>query len=220
MARQARKTQKTTVFSIKQNTINPIFRNREDREKFVSIIESNKKVYGFDIYAYCLLDDHDFWIILNAKNRSISSIMQSITISYALYRDDVNNLFIERYHSKPIYSKEELEKEINELKSDKRYETCNYCFYDQKQNLPLDFISILEDNLEIEQKHYKPLNDQNFIKLIDQYISDDEEICKNVSNRNDFIRKIYASYNVTQRQLAEYFDISTSSISKILRQGA
>ena len=55
-----RHLQKTTVFSIKQNTDSKLFRNKDDRKEFVSIVKRNKEKFGYDIYGYCLLDDDEF----------------------------------------------------------------------------------------------------------------------------------------------------------------
>lgn len=218
MARKARQTQKSTVFSIKQKTNQALFRDREDRKEFVSILKSSKAMYGFDIYAYCLLDDDEFWLILNAKNRSIASIMQSITISYALYRSDVEKLFSNRYSSKPIFNEEELEAEIGELKSDSRYQSCSYCFYNPVKNMPYPFISLVHEGVEIQLKHQTRLSDQDFIQIVNKKIKDQD--IENVDKRNEFIKHMYASYNITQRQLADYFKLSNSAISKILRMSA
>ncbi len=214
MARQARETQASSVFSIKQTTTQNIFRDKKDREEFVSILKATKDILGYDLYAYCLLDDNEFWLILNAKNQNIAKIMQSITIRYALYRKDVENLFASRYKSEPITSIDNLEKEVTRLKSDKRYETCAYCFYHPLEDKPFEFISLLDEPIQINLEHQKRLDDQKVEQILKK------KAWKNVSERNDLIRYAYANYNVSQRQLADYFDLSNSSISKILSTGA
>lgn len=210
MARQARETQKSTVFSIKQTTSQNIFRDKKDREAFVSILKATKDILGYDIYAYCLLDDNEFWLILNAKNHNIAKIMQSITIRYALYREDVSNLFESRYKSKPISSYENLEEEVSKLKSDQRYESCAFCFYHPLEDKPLEFISLLDEPILIDLKHQKRLDDKKVEAILKS------KSWENVNERNDIIRDAYANYNISQRQLATYFNLSNSSISKIL----
>lgn len=218
MARQARSKQQSSLFSIKQKTSQKLFRDRHDRQEFVSILKNAKAVYGLDIYAYCLLDDDEFWIILNAKHRSIASIMQSITIQYALYRKDVEKLFSNRYHSKPLFTVADLEAEITELKSDPRYTSCSYCFYSTVKNTPLPFISLTNEPVNIAPIHLTKLSDDSFLNIVAEKVT--KEIMGDVSLRNALIQDIYASYNVTQKQLADYFDLSCSAISKIIRQGA
>lgn len=218
MARQARSKQKSSVFSIKQKTHQDLFRDKEDRQQFVNILQSAKEVYGLDIYAYCLLDANEFWLIINAKHRNISAIMQSITIQYALYRDDVEKLFSTRYHSIPIHSVERLEQEVVELKSDSRYANCAYCFYSPIDMMPYPFISELDDKIEIQTKHLGKLSDYDFVRVVDKEVIKIEK--ENVQERNQLIQQIYANHNVTQKQIADYFDISSSAVSKILKQGA
>lgn len=194
-----------------------MFRNKSDRHMFVSILEDSKQKYGFDLYGYCLLDNDEFWIILNAKRRSISTIMQSISISYALYRDDTKNLFENRYHSDPLYTLEALDEEVSSLKSDIRYESCSYCFYDPKENIPLPFISDIDNDISIREKHSQILNESEFDKLMESLIQTIDIEDDNKESRNTLIKKIYAEYNVTQKQLANYFSLTSSSISKILK---
>lgn len=219
MARQPRKTQKTTVFSIKQSAEVPIFRDKSDRSVFVDILESSKEKCGFDLYGYCLLDEDSFWLIINAKNRSIASIMQSISISYALYRDDVKQLFKRRYKSEPIYDTDALNETMETLMSDPRYETCVYCFYDPIQNTPYPFITDVSDDLKIEQKYSEKIDMDTLSQYIESHVQEvygSLDILSDVNIRNDVIKHVYTYLNVTQTQISKYFEISNSLVSKIL----
>ena len=219
MARQPRKTQKTTVFSIKQSAEVPIFRDKSDRSVFVDILESSKEKFGFDLYGYCLLDEDSFWLIINTKNRSIASIMQSISISYALYRDDVKQLFKRRYKSEPIYDIDALNETMEILMSDSRYETCVYCFYDPIQNAPYPFITDVSDHLKIEKKYPKKTDMDTLSQYIESHVQEvygSLDILSDLNIRNDVIKHVYTYLNVTQTQISEYFEISNSLVSKIL----
>src|SRR5690554_4372168 len=219
MARQPRKKQKTTVFSIKQSAEVPIFRDKSDRSVFVDILESSKDKFGFDLYGYCLLDDDSFWLIINTKSRSIASIMQSISISYALYRDDVKQLFKRRYKSEPIYDIDALNETMEILMSDSRYETCVYCFYDPIQNTPYPFITDVSDDLKIEQKYPKKTDMDTLSQYIESHVQEvygSLDILSDLNIRNDVIKHVYAYLNVTQTQISKYFEISNSLVSKIL----
>ncbi len=219
MARQPRKLQKTSVFSIKQKTEVPIFRNQADRKFFMELLEKNKDKFGYDIYGYCLLDPDAFWIVLNCNNRSIASIMQAISISYALYRDDVDNLFSRRYISEPIYDLKTLEKTMEAMISDPRYETCHYCFYDPTMNLPLPFISKVNEGIDIQTKYLKKTTTSEMEAYIKDYVLETYEtlhMLEDLNVRNAVIRHVYANLNVTQKQLSQYFEIGNSAISKIV----
>lgn len=220
MARQARSLQKTSVFSVKQKTDEIMFRDRADRQVFVDLLESTKEKFGIDIFGYCLLEEDEFWILINVKERQISAIMQSLTICYALYRDDIKQLFTRRYKSKAIYNVEELKGELDNLISDPRYQTCRYCFYHPIENVPLPFISLVTDDINIIKEHSKGLNDQEVIEVIEDYVIeyfDDLEVLDDLESRNKIICHLYAEFNLTQKQLGTYFNLSNSSISKILK---
>lgn len=216
MARQARSVQKTSLFSVSQESDCDIFRNREDRDAFVAILEKAKLKFGFDIYAYCLLDCDRFWIIMDAKKRNIASIMQSICISYSLYRNHEDNLFKARYFSKPLYDKEGLQEEIESLKSDKRYRNCAYCFYHSLKQEPLPFISVVNEKIVVESQHAQGLEDEEVKYLIDSMLKTSSFDSKDLSQRNAVIKILYAQHNLTQKQLAQYFGLSVSSVSKII----
>lgn len=219
MARQPRKLQKSSLFSIKQKSDIKIFRNKEDRHAFVEILEQAKDKFGFDMYCYCLLDDDAFWLILNSNNRSVASIMQSISISYALYRSDVENLFSRRYKSEAIYNLNELSAIKKEMMQDQRYESCEFCFYNPKTKEPLEFISDIHQNIEIQTTYVQKTDTQSMIQFIEDYVKNhyaSSELLKELEIRNQIIKHVYSCLNVTQSQLSDYFGISNSAISKIL----
>ena len=213
MARQARSVQKTSLFSIRQQTDTDIFRNQKDREMFVEIIQKAKVKFGFDLYGYCLLDNNAFWLIIDVKKRSLATIMQSICISYALYREDETKLFKNRYLSKPLYDFSELEDELQNLQSDRRYKQNSFCYFDPKTNQPHAFIAMFNPHMSVEKIHATHFDNDGAYQKI-QKLSDSN--FDSIEQRNNKIKELYANYNFTQKQLADYFKLSVSSVSKIL----
>lgn len=61
-----------------------LFRNDIDKDKFLLILKKYKAIFKFKVYAYCLMDTHAH-ILIAANGASISRIMQSINLSYAIY---------------------------------------------------------------------------------------------------------------------------------------
>lgn len=61
-----------------------IFFEDKDRYKFLEIIKETKIKYDYEVYAYCLMDNH-VHIIIYDKTNLLSKIMQSIEISYSIY---------------------------------------------------------------------------------------------------------------------------------------
>ena len=50
----------------------------------IEIIKDTKEKYNYELYAYCLMDNHVHLVIYD-KNEEISKMMQSIEISYVRY---------------------------------------------------------------------------------------------------------------------------------------
>lgn len=86
MARQARVKSATGVYHIMVRSLSEfdLFRNAEDKMKYLRLIRKYKQKYGFDVYAYCLMDNHSHMII-DCLGADISKIMQVINFCYAQY---------------------------------------------------------------------------------------------------------------------------------------
>lgn len=86
-----------------------IFLDDEDKNKFLRELIKLKKNYSYEIYAYCLMNNH-VHIAIYDKENNISKIMQSIGIRYSLYfnkkYDRVGHLFQNRFLSKTIETRE------------------------------------------------------------------------------------------------------------------
>ncbi len=107
MPRKARNYSEIKVYHIiirgvdKQN----IFYEDKDKYNFLKIIRNTKEKYNYEIYAYCLMDNHVHMVIYDKENQ-LSKIMQSIEISYVIYFNSkyerVGHLFQNRFLSKKI----------------------------------------------------------------------------------------------------------------------
>ena len=88
-----------------------IFLDEYDKNKFISILKETKEKYNYEIYAYCLMDNHVHLVIYD-KEQKISKIMQSIEISYVFYfnmkYDRIGHLFQDRFFSKKVEDREYL----------------------------------------------------------------------------------------------------------------
>lgn len=82
MARKARKSNSSTLLSIVQRSTQGLIRNNEDREAMLEILKQAQSKYGYECYAYCLLDNQILSLVLDTKGRSISPIMSSILVAY------------------------------------------------------------------------------------------------------------------------------------------
>lgn len=75
MPRGKRVKSKTRIYHTILRGINKqtIFIEDEDFEKFIEILADCKEVSGFELYAYCLMDNH-VHLLIKEKNESIDQI--------------------------------------------------------------------------------------------------------------------------------------------------
>lgn len=113
MPRIIRQISNTKVYHIILRGIDKqdIFLSEKDYNKFLKILKETKEKYEYEIYSYCLMNNH-VHIIIYDKDNNLSKIMQSMAISYSIYfnkkYDRVGHLFQNRYLSKKIEDKEYL----------------------------------------------------------------------------------------------------------------
>ena len=107
MPRQARQKSKTGIYHIIKRGINrqDIFHDDEDKSAYLERLSNYKNQCGFEIYAYCLMDNH-VHLLLKEGATSISDIMKKIGASYVYWYNwkynRTGHLFQDRYKSEPI----------------------------------------------------------------------------------------------------------------------
>jgi len=62
-----------------------IFKDDNDFEKYLLLVQSYKKKYAFDLYAYCLMNNHVHLLIETDREGILSKAMQGLNLSYALW---------------------------------------------------------------------------------------------------------------------------------------
>lgn len=113
MPRVARNYSEIKVYHITIRGIDrqDIFFDDDDRYKFMDIIKETKEKYKYQIYVYCLMNNHVHFVIYD-KEEKISKIMQSIQVSYAFYFNKkyqrIGHLFQNRFFSKIVENREYL----------------------------------------------------------------------------------------------------------------
>lgn len=107
MPRTARKKHPGALLHIMVRSISEVslFRDTNDRDKFLEIIKKYQDLYMFNIYAYCLMTTHAH-LIVDCCGSDISKIMKSINQSYVLYYNKRygrhGHLFQDRFKSKIV----------------------------------------------------------------------------------------------------------------------
>ncbi len=109
MPRQSRRLSesKTYHIMIRGNERKNIFRDDNDRMRFLHILYEKNKDRKFSVYAYCLMNNH-VHILINEGSEKIARIMKRINVSYAYYFNKkyqrIGHLFQDRFKSEAIES--------------------------------------------------------------------------------------------------------------------
>lgn len=102
MPRTARELNEKQIYHIIIRGINKqnIFLEDIDRKTYLKYLKSVKEKIDFEIYAYCLMDNHIHLLIKDSRD-SISKIIQSSLVKYSKYfnkkYDRVGHLFQNRF---------------------------------------------------------------------------------------------------------------------------
>ncbi len=178
MPRSARVINNEGIYHVMErgNEKREIFRDDEDRTKFLQIVSCNKERYGFNVYAYCLMSNH-VHLLLGCNGCNISQMMKSINISYVhffnrkyrrcghLFQDrfkselvdtDAYVIEVSRYiHLNPVRA---MMVSIDDIT---QYPWSSYTQYISNKNghlLPVDtnfILGIFSDNLQMARRQYQ-----------------------------------------------------------------
>lgn len=113
MARKPRIKAEDAIFHVMCKSITEVnlFRDDEDKEKYLLLIKKYKKLYEVKLYGYCLMDNH-VHLLIDANGADISKVMHGVNFSYAVYFNKKYNrdghLFKDRFKSKIIYDEKYL----------------------------------------------------------------------------------------------------------------
>ncbi len=124
MGRQARKFGESNIYHVMLRGINrqEIFEDRQDKNKFLALLDEYKLRCGFAVYGYCLMGNHVHLLLHEAKNpcvnrvgdirdelgpgESLSQAMKRLCVSYVMYFNHkyarTGHLFQDRFKSEPI----------------------------------------------------------------------------------------------------------------------
>ena len=88
-----------------------IFPNNIDKQFFIDTISKYKKELGFDIFAYCVMDNH-VHLLIRDNNCQLETIFKKINTSYAIHYNKkynrIGHLFQDRYKSEAVLNDKQL----------------------------------------------------------------------------------------------------------------
>lgn len=227
MARQARIKDPHGTFHITQSSgkSRVLFERDEDRMHFLDILRRAQSKFQFRLYAYCLLSDSTYHLVLDLNGADMSKVMKSINIGYAMYLDTREPLFKDRYKSTLLEdpkSTDMIIKKIHE-KGDRENIYNSYCTYDLNHPLKLDWVSPLTDfgtQDEEECRNCIATMDEAEKKLFEVTLEKGmtlNELLKEKELRNELILKFRKNSTLSLKELGSLFGgLSESSICKIL----
>lgn len=109
MARKKRAKSKTQIYHVIMRGINKqtIFYDDEDYSTFLDIVRYYHEVCDFDVYCYCLMDNH-IHLLMKEQTLSISEIIRRIEIKFIHFYNKkyqrTGGLFEDRYKSEAVES--------------------------------------------------------------------------------------------------------------------
>ncbi|MBZ9688929.1 transposase [Clostridium estertheticum] len=232
MARKARLKADDAIFHIMCKSISEVdlFRDDEDKEKYLSLVKKYKDLYHVKIYGYCLMDNHSH-LLIYANGADISKVMHGINFSYAMYFNKKykreGHLFKDRFKSKIVDNDRYLRTvslyihnnptDIGEFKDcPEKYAYSSLGIYIGKTrdhfNL-VDFgfvIGFFGNNLDFARKHYYSLvfgcNDEKLKEEFEfkhektKYISERKLLVRNFKSE-DIMEFIATKMDISKFQL-------------------
>lgn len=113
MPRVVRKVSPIGIYHIMVRGVNRqiIFRRPRDKFKFLQTLSHYKEQCGFNIFSYCLMDNH-VHLLIKENREPISKCMHRINTSYAIWfnqtYDRYGSLFQGRYRSEAVYTPSQI----------------------------------------------------------------------------------------------------------------
>lgn len=245
MSRIARSYSQSGIYHILFRGINQqnIFEEKADYEKFIEITANVKSQMEFEIYAYCLMNNHVHIVMKEKCEKDISLIMKRILTGYVRWYNikygRSGALIANRYKSVPVEVDEyflELIRYVHQnpikagiAKKPEDYSYSSYTEYVKKPNIcDVDFVFGMMDKTEFKKFHKE--NGKFEFKVTDSKKKSDEEVIflikkeyeienpQDISKmprpeRNKIIAELKLKYST--RQLQRITGVSRSVISKI-----
>lgn len=237
MARQARIKDAFGTFHIRQEggSQRKLFESDADRNVFLSTVKKAQAKFEFQLYAYCLLDDNQYHLVLRVNGSDLSKIMKSINIGYAMYARCNGKLFKDRYKSKLLETESDQIQVVQELHGNTRSSTLwnSYCAYDPEVALELDWVTRLsagESATDCASRFLEEPLCTDCIQTVEEATSKLQRVASDLKMpipvllkdrpfRNQLIRDFRKQSTISLRELGMVFGgLSESSICKILNQ--
>lgn len=218
-----------------------IFKTKEEKEKYLSLIERYYQEYNILILAYCIMDNHTHLLIYAEDTKDISNFMAKINMKYAYfynhYHKRIGYVFRDRFYSKPINSQNQLLKCMKYIhmnpvrakivKNEEDYNFSSYHCYIQKNQLinskTLNLIFGTEKDYlkKFKEIEYEEKTKDNLEFAIEKFIIDNK-ISKIILKEEIWLKKLISylitnQYEFTKTELAKQVEISRAQFYRIIK---
>jgi hypothetical protein len=221
MARQARSKQSADTLLLTQKTTAVLFRDERDREVFLRGVKAAQERFNVSVIALCCSQPHEYALIIKHNGQPSSRLMQAINIPYALYRTDAQRLFASRFKSVEIHDETQLAQTIQRLASVSGNDV--QCCLMGTGKPALEWMKPINRQILFEVP--KPLvqldtdNRQAYLQAwLKQNHCDESTLRTDKVKRNTCIRMLRQTTTLTLKDIAALFELTESSLSKILKQ--
>lgn len=216
MPRTARSNHNASVLLVTQSSLQPMFESNEDRDHFLAMLNISKRKFEFEIFAYCLLSDYSFELLVRTPHMNISKIMSSLLITYTNYKKPQGKLFTQRFKSKPISSLNDLELILNAVNKPAQSPYNSYCVYHKLTTSPLALLTTYDD--ACFECDVKSVQDQ-LNEFLHEHECSFEDVMANKSLRDECVFNLYQTTVCSLKEIGELFlGLDQSTISKIVKK--
>lgn len=210
MARTAREKTNFGTYHIWQTSKEGqlLFEDPSDRTQFISILNRLRGQFAFKIIAYCLTSDSGYHLVLELEGTDLSKLMKSLNIGYAMHKKLESPLFRDRYKSKMLQSKADVEAVFSKL-------CCDYSHIDILENPKEDdeAPTICENCMTSFESAKTWLEKSWEAKGLDL-----STVLKDKNLRNEYMLRVRKGSTLSLKEIGQLFgDLSESTVCKILK---
>lgn len=222
-----------------------IFQTKEDKTKYLKLLEKYYLKYKVNIIAYCIMDNHSHFLMHTEETQNISNFMKQVNSIYAMdynrRKNRVGYVYRNRFKSVPIMTREQMYKcikyiHMNPVKAgivndEAKYEYSSYNDYLNQTGFInekiLQFIfSSSKNYIEKFQKiEYEDLNLEkesiNIKELFENFLSQEGIEISEIGKNKILIDKLIAYLNskeckYTKTEIVKILNISRATFYRVI----
>ena len=222
-----------------------IFKEDEDKKKYLDLLRKYYMEYEIDIICYCIMDNHAHLILYSSNIENISDFMRKVNSIYAMYYNKKYNrvgyVFRNRFKSILILTRKQLcicikyihmnPVKANIVKNENEYKYSSYNDYLNKSGFLnqriLNFLFLKPQNYieKFKSIPYKNIYDNKIVlkNILDKFLKQ-ENICLNQLRKKENLVEKFISYlnskkyNYSKQELADILKISRATLYRKIKK--